>query len=151
MAGNMMKQNARTAATKASLVEIVLTDGNSLLGKIHVPVQGRISDTLNDERAFIPVEMADGSHVAIAKQSIKKVTLPAAAVQKSYQGTDPRRVLGVRDGASAEEVKRAYHKLCNKNHPDRIRALDLGTDFEDLATQNMMRINAAYAQLMRGA
>jgi DnaJ-domain-containing protein 1 len=147
----MMKQSTRNVSTKASLVEIVLLDGNSLLGKIHVPVQGRISDTLNDERAFIPVEMADGSHVAIAKQAIKKVTLPGAEVQKSYQGTAPHRVLGVREGASAEEVKRAYHKLCNKNHPDRIRALDLGSDFEDLATQNMMRINAAYAQLMRGA
>src|SRR5690348_11788847 len=145
-ARKMIKQNARTAATKASLVEIVLTDGNSLLGKIHVAVQGRISDTLNDERAFIPVEMADGSHVAIAKQAIKTVTLPAAAAQKSYQGGEPHRVLGVREGASPEEVKRAYHKLCNKNHPDRIRALDLGTDYEELATQNMMRINAAYAQ-----
>jgi DnaJ-domain-containing protein 1 len=146
----MMKQQARNGATRVSLVEIVLTDGNSLLGKIHVPAQGRISDTLNDTRAFIPVEMADGSHVAIAKQAIKKVTLPAAAVQKSYHGNDPHRVLGVREGASPEEVKRAYHRLCNKNHPDRIRALDLGSDFEELATQNMMRINAAYAQLMRG-
>lgn len=145
-----MKQSSRSAATKPSLVEIVLLDGNSLLGKIHVPVQGRISDTLNDERAFIPVEMADGSHVAVAKQAIKKVTLPSAAEQKSYRGTEPHRVLGVREGASAEEVKRAYHKACNKNHPDRIRALDLGPDFEELATQNMMRINAAYAQLMRG-
>jgi DnaJ-domain-containing protein 1 len=147
----MMKHSTRNVATKASLVEIVLLDGNSLLGKLHVPVQGRISDTLNDERAFIPVEMADGSHVAIAKQAIKKVTLPAAAAQKSYHGTEPHRVLGVREGASPEEVKRAYHKLCNKNHPDRIRGLDLGYDFEELATQNMMRINAAYAQLMRSA
>lgn len=145
----MNRQNTR-AATNASLVEIVLTDGNSLLGKIHVPVQGRISDTLNDERAFIPVEMADGSHVAIAKQAIKKVTLPSPSVQKSYRGDNPHRVLGVREGASPEEVKGAYHRLCNKNHPDRIRALELGSDFEDLATRNMMRINAAYAELMRG-
>src|SRR5579871_1629870 len=144
----MMKQSARTVATRQSLVEIVLVDGNSLLGKMHVPVQGRISDTLNDERAFIPIEMADGSHLAIAKSCIKKVTLPAVE-QKTYRGTDPYRVLGVAEGATPEEVKRAYHRLCNKNHPDRIRSLDLGPDFEDLATQNMMRINAAYAQLMR--
>ena len=82
--------------------EIVLVDGNSLLGKIHVPVQGRISDVLNDERVFLPVETADGSHVAIAKNSIKKVTLPAAD-QKIYRGTDPHLVLGVRQGASPGE------------------------------------------------
>jgi DnaJ-domain-containing protein 1 len=146
----MMKQTARSVATRLNLVEIVLLDGNSLLGKIAVPVQGRISDTLNDDRAFIPVEMADGSHVAIAKQAIKKVTLPAAE-QKTYRGIEPHRVLGVREGASPEEVKRAYHRACNKNHPDRIRSLELGPDFEELATHNMMRINAAYAQLMRGS
>jgi DnaJ-domain-containing protein 1 len=145
----MMKQTTRNVATKVNLVEIVLLDGNSLLGKIHVPVQGRISDTLNDERAFLPVEMGDGSHVAIAKNAIKKVTLPAAD-QKIYRGSDPHRVLGVREGAPPDEVKRAYHKACNKNHPDRIRSLELGPDFEELATQNMMRINAAYAELMRG-
>ena len=113
-----------------------------------MPQQGRISDTLNDERSFIPVEMGDGSHVALAKRAIKKVTLPTAE-QKAYRGSDPHRVLGVREGASPGELKSAYHRLCNQNHPDRIRSLALGPDFEDLATQNMMRINAAYAQLMR--
>jgi hypothetical protein len=146
----MMKHPARTVATKANLVEIVLQDGNSFLGKIHVPVQGRLSDTLNDARAFLPVEMADGSHVAVAKNAIKKVTL-SAEDKKIYGGVDPHRVLGVREGAPPEEVKRAYHKACTKNHPDRIRSLELGPDFEELATKNMTRINAAYAQLMRSA
>ena len=146
----MLKQGARSIATRLTLVEIVLLDGNSILGKIAVPVQGRISDTLNDERAFIPIEMSDGSHVAVAKQAIKKVTLPAAE-QKTYKGTNPHLVLGVREGASPEELKSAYHRLCNQTHPDRIRSLALGPDFENLATQNMMRINAAYAQLMRGS
>jgi hypothetical protein len=144
----MIKQGARTAATKLTLVEIVLLDGNSILGKIAVPAQGRLSDTLNDERSFIPVEMSDGSHVAVAKQAIKKVTLPAAE-QKTYRGGEPYRVLGVQEGASTDDIKRAYHRLCHMNHPDRIRSLDLGPDFENLATQNMTRINAAYAQLMR--
>ena len=145
----MMKQGARNAATKATLVEIALLDGNTLLGKIAVPQQGRVSDTLNDERSFIPVEMGDGSHVALAKAAIKKVTLPPPE-EKTYRGSDPHRVLGVREGASPEELKRAYHRLCNENHPDRIRSFALGPDFETLATQNMTRINAAYAQLMRG-
>jgi hypothetical protein len=144
----MNKHGVRSVATKPTLVEIVLLDGNTLFGKIAVPQQGRISDTLNDARSFIPVEMGDGSHVALAKQAIKKVTLPAAEMT-AYKGSDPHRVLGVREGASPEELKSAYHKLCNQNHPDRIRSLALGPDFENLATQNMTRINAAYAQLIR--
>src|SRR5947209_2560244 len=97
----MLKQGARSVSTKATLVEIVLLDGDTLLGKIAVPQQGRISDTLNDERSFIPVEMADGTHVALAKRVIKRVTLPAPE-QKSYRGSDPHRVLGVRAGASRQ-------------------------------------------------
>ena len=145
----MLKQAARTIATKATLVEIALLDGNSFLGKIAVPVQGRISDTLNDERLFIPVEMGDGSHAAVAKRAIKKVTLPSPE-QKLYRGNDPHRVLGIPENATHEEIRRAYHRLCQQNHPDRVRSLDLAPDFEELATQNMIRINAAYAQLSRG-
>ncbi|HEY2445409.1 MAG TPA: J domain-containing protein [Rhizomicrobium sp.] len=143
-----MKGSTRAISTKGILVEISLIDGTSLVGKICVPVQGRLTDVLNDQREFMPVEGRDGSFVALAKRAIKQVFLPAAEAA-AYRGNDPYLILGVREDASPEEVKKAYHQLCAANHPDRIRGLGLGADYEELATQNMTRINSAYSQVMR--
>jgi DnaJ-domain-containing protein 1 len=35
------------------------------------------------------------------------------------------------------------------HHPDRIRGLNLGTDYQELANRNMARINDAYVHLMK--
>ena len=143
-----MKNNARAITTRSILVEIALLDGSSLTGKLCVPMQGRLTDMLNDDREFVPVESRDGSFVALAKKAIKQVTLPAAEAA-AYRGDDPYMILGVQPGVSQEQLKKAYHQLCAVNHPDRIKGLGLGADFEELATQNMTRINSAYAQVLR--
>jgi len=52
---------------------------------------------------------------------------------------DPYEVLGVRRGASKEEVKKAYFEKAMKHHPDR------GGSNEEMA-----RINRAYFRIMRG-
>ena len=143
-----MKTNGRAITTKSILVEIALLDGSSLTGKLCVPMQGRLTDLLNDDRAFVPVENRDGSFVALAKKAIKQVTLPAAEAA-AYRGNDPYMILGVQQGVSQEKLKKAYHQLCAINHPDRIKGLGLGADFEELATQNMTRINSAYSQVLK--
>ncbi|HEY3777872.1 MAG TPA: J domain-containing protein [Rhizomicrobium sp.] len=143
-----MKGNARGIATKSVGVEITLLDGSILFGRLTVPVQGRLSDVLNDGRDFVPIECADGSFLALAKKAIKQVSLPAAAAPV-YRGDDPYRILGVGEDVSAADLRKAYHQLCATHHPDRIRGLGLGADYEQLATQTMARINSAYAQLVR--
>jgi DnaJ like chaperone protein len=67
----------------------------------------------------------------------------------AYRGDDPWRILGVREDMSADELRTAYHKLCAIHHPDRIRGLGLGAEYEQVATQNMARINSAYADIVR--
>ena len=54
-----------------------LADGSSLRGKIFVPIRTRLSDVLNDPRQFLPVESSDRVLLALAKSSIKHVTLLA--------------------------------------------------------------------------
>lgn len=143
-----MDYDSRKVKKSAVLVEITLADGSMLWGNLFASAQGRITDLLNDERKFLPVETAEGKFVAIAKSAIQTVSLrpPQIAV---YEGSDPRRILGVQEGASAEELKQVYRQLCRVHHPDRIRGLGLGADYQNLATVNMARINDAYAQLMK--
>jgi DnaJ-domain-containing protein 1 len=141
-----MRESLR--ATKPVGVEIALFDGSSLYGKLCVPMQSRISDLLNDAREFIPIECADGGFVALSKRAIKQVSLPSP-IPQAYQGDDPHRILGVAEGVSAAELKKAYHALCAKHHPDHIKGLGLGVEYEQLATQNMARINNAYGKILK--
>ena len=71
--------SSKTRSSKKSLdLEFSLTDGSTLRGKIFVPVQARLTDVLNDQWQFLPIEKADGVLLALAKSSIKHVTIPAS-------------------------------------------------------------------------
>ncbi|MEI9929102.1 MAG: J domain-containing protein [Rhizomicrobium sp.] len=138
---------SRAVQKNAVAVEITRTDGKTLHARLFLPIQGRISDLLNDDRSFIPLE-CDGEYLALAKASILQVCMPSA--QAPQRKNCPYSVLGLQEGASIEEVKKAYYEVCRTSHPDRIRGAGLGHDFIEFANQNMMRINAAYAQLTKG-
>ena len=146
----MQKNNSRAISTKSFLVEILLLDGSALSGRMWVPVQSRLTDMLNDGRDFLPLESREGALLAVAKSAIKHIVIPRSEAE-SYRGSNPYTILGVGEGASQEELKRAYYRLCASNHPDRIKGLGLGPEYEELATQNMMRINAAYAEVQKAA
>ncbi len=57
--------------------------------------------------------------------------------------TNPYKVLGLDDGASKEEVTRAYRKLAKKYHPD----LNPG---DEEAAKKMAEVNAAYDSITNG-
>jgi len=60
---------------------------------------------------------------------------------------NPYKVLGVKEGASYDEIKKAYRELVKKYHPDRYRDNPLA----DLAEEKMREINEAYECLMKNA
>ena len=60
---------------------------------------------------------------------------------------NPYKVLGIKEGASYDEIKRAYRELAKKYHPDRYRNNPLA----DLAEEKMREINEAYEYLMKNA
>jgi len=145
--GEHVHSGSRVVQRNAVTVEIMMTDGTAFRGKVFLPMQGRISDLLNDDRAFLPAER-DGEHLALAKASIRQVRMPSA--QTPVRSKCPYSVLGLHEGASLEEIKRAYRELCTANHPDRVRGAGLSAEFVELATQKMTRINTAYAELTTG-
>ena len=53
--------------------------------------------------------------------------------------------LGLKRGASKDEIKATWRKLSMENHPDRVT--HLGDEFRELADERMSEINAAYETL----
>ena len=64
---------------------------------------------------------------------------------ESHGLQDPYIVLQVERDASSEEIKRAYRKLANKYHPDKIQ--HLGEEFCKLAEKRFKEIEEAYREL----
>ena len=67
----------------------------------------------------------------------------------SASPADPWRVLGVRRGATPEEITRAYHEQMKSYHPDRVA--DLGEELQRVAHEKTVQIQRAYAELKRGS
>jgi len=68
-----------------------------------------------------------------------------AEAGKASKPEDPYTVLGVSQGASAEEIKEAYRRLANQYHPDKV--MHLGQEFRELAEVRFKEIQAAYQEL----
>lgn len=64
---------------------------------------------------------------------------------ESHGPKDPYTVLSVEKNASPEEIKRAYRKLANKYHPDKIQ--HLGEEFRKLAEKRFKEVEEAYRKL----
>ncbi|HPJ93507.1 MAG TPA: DnaJ domain-containing protein [Deltaproteobacteria bacterium] len=60
---------------------------------------------------------------------------------------DPYTVLGISKGASEEEIRKAYTKLANQYHPDKVQ--HLGEEFRELAEKRFKEIQQAYQQLKK--
>jgi molecular chaperone DnaJ len=59
---------------------------------------------------------------------------------------DPWKVLGVKPGSSDEEIKKAYHSLVKKYHPDRFQ----DAAAKELANEKLKEVNQAYDEISGG-
>ncbi len=62
---------------------------------------------------------------------------------------DAYEVLGVRPDADDAEVKKAYRRLMNQHHPDKLAAKGLPEEMMKLATEKTQEIKSAYEQIKR--
>ena len=60
---------------------------------------------------------------------------------------DPHDVLGVRRGASMDEVKKAYRDQLKKFHPDKVESLQLGSEYREMFEEKTREIQKAYEAL----
>ena len=59
---------------------------------------------------------------------------------------DPYTILGVKPGATDDEIKSAYRALVRKYHPDNYAD---DNPLKELATEKMQEINEAYDEIQR--
>ncbi len=62
---------------------------------------------------------------------------------------NPYEILGVSAEASDRDVKAAYRKLLQENHPDRVTAQGLPEEFIEVANRKMAEINAAWDRIKK--
>lgn len=60
------------------------------------------------------------------------------------QLADAYEVLGIKEDATAQELKRAYRKQMNEHHPDKLAAKGLPPEMMELAKQKTQELQAAY-------
>jgi len=62
---------------------------------------------------------------------------------------DPYVILGIERSISADDLKRAYHKLVVENHPDSLTGRGVPPEFIRTATERLAAINGAYDRICR--
>jgi DnaJ-domain-containing protein 1 len=128
-------------------VEVQLDDGSQFLGALSLGQGQRVSDLMNDERNFIPIQLPGGSVVIQRKSVIAKVA-PLDQHVDQEKISDPYEILGVPRSVSDDELKQFYHSLCGENHPDKVQSSGLSPHFVEMANSRMIRINDAYQRIL---
>jgi DnaJ-domain-containing protein 1 len=142
-----MFDNSQTKKTRHKiLMRIELDDGVERLMALFVAPNTRVSDTLNDNRMFLPFEAADGTTEIIRKEAIRRIVPMETGTRPTRSPYD---ILGVSETASDAEVKAAYHKAIAPVHPDSIGAMNLPPDFVQLANRMAAQTNEAYAKIKK--
>jgi hypothetical protein len=135
-------------------VEATFADGSVVRGKLLVAATRSIGDVLNGGGAFLEFEPYGGERQYIAKAqiaSIKMLGVPKLpnlnARLKDYDGFDPYAVLGIKPGATREDIRQAYFALAKAYHPDRYATAELPTEVIEYLFAMARRVNAAHAAL----
>lgn len=146
--------NATQQRRTAVPAEITLDDGTVLRGKFHLSGNRPIYEVLNGPNQFLDFEQYSGKHELIAKSAIKRVNIVAVPKSKNLgncaranENFDPHKVLGLKQSASADDIRAAYHALSKKYHPDRYASSDLPQEVADYINTASRRINAAFDAL----
>lgn len=71
-----------------------------------------------------------------------------ASHKRTFQNKprNPYEILGIEPGADPETIKKAYHRMAAKYHPDKVS--HLGEEFQKLAKEKFQDIQWAYEVLM---
>ena len=138
----VLEQFRRECARRTSLIQMFLEIMVSTAmadGVLHAEEKKllyQISDHLHYPRKFFErlLSMVQGQqHYAHNTQGSGRVTLK-----------DAYAVLGVDEGASDGDIKKAYRRLMNQHHPDKLVSKGLPEEMMTIAKEKTQEIKAAY-------
>ena len=122
------------------LLEAALADGslsvaeNDILTRsckaLHIPA--------NVYSAMLRARQGGGGYTYNQRQQVPNQGLP---LQQSYA------TLGLKEDASAHEIKRAYRKLVSQYHPDKLVSQGLPDEMMEMSKKRVREINAAYDKI----
>ncbi|HEB55129.1 MAG TPA: co-chaperone DjlA [Gammaproteobacteria bacterium] len=101
-----------------------------------------ISDMLGFSRLFY-----QQMHARVQAQRHFHMGGDAQSPEKRLQ--EAREVLGVSEDASDAEIKKAYRRLMNQHHPDKLVSKGLPEEMIKLATEKTQKIKAAYETIKK--
>lgn len=138
----LRRTNARGASERLTFVRLLL---EVVLSKDSLKKEERaLIWKICTELEIGRVELAQMEAMIRAQKGFKRSpagNADATRVQKAYAA------LGVSPDASNEEVKKAYRRLMNKNHPDKISGSNPGADVMAEAQRRTREVRSAYEML----
>jgi len=148
----LQQQQQQTAVA----VELTFDDGRLEKGRIIFAVSRSISDVLNGPVSFLEFEPWNGERTFVAKSSITALKLTDTPPANQLGGRmreldtfDPRSVLGVSVGATADEIRSTYVQLAKAYHPDRYATAELPQEVREYLSTMARRVTSAYQALQQ--
>jgi DnaJ like chaperone protein len=134
-------KNYRLEEVVANLNAQFGSDEKMLCSEVLFEVVAADSKITAEERAYVDkvLELL-GIDEEYVKQ-LKQKYYSASATMTDYE------ILGVPNGTSFDEVKRAYRNLSKQYHPDKV--LHLGDEFKKFSEQKILDINQAYENIKK--
>lgn len=121
---------------------------------IEIQISGAMSDGVFNPEERDALEYI--SSVLGFNQAEFEDILEGIHVQQEYSSGKPRvplsedyKLLGLTEGASRDEVKRAYRKKMSQYHPDKLVSKGLPDEMIDIATEKTKQFRAAYERIQQ--
>ena len=114
-------------------------DHPSRLELIHI-LYGLSASDGNVHEKEVQVIQAIANYLNINKNDYESIKATFAKDKSA-----PYRILEIDEAANEEEVKKAFRKMANKYHPDKVS--HLGKEMQDLAEEKFKAVNDAYQQI----
>lgn len=148
---NVSQGSANLTAVPA---EVIMADGELLVGHFVIQATRPFSEVLNSDVPFVEFEPFHRERRYIAKSAIRSVKLMDAPAGRTLEARrplpgefDPYQALGVRRDAEWEDIRHAYIRLTKIYHADRFASVELPDEVRAYLKDMSTRINTAYATL----